>query len=353
VGVLVLLGSLPAFCADWSPRLAADFLDARQKEWFAWKQAEASGGPCVSCHTGITYLLARPALRRALGEAQPTTYETGLIAGLRARLGNTRAKDAGPPEENEDKPAQSIGVESIVSAFFLARSERAAVMSPDVTRAFERLWSLQLRQGNAKGAWSWFEFDLDPWEAPHSRFYGASLAALALGYTPADYRNRVDVKERISDLIAYLSREQSVQPMHNRLILLWAANKLPPVFPESARKSLITEVLGKQEKDGGWSIQSIGPWKERASAPAALGSSSYATGLVTFTLQRAGLPASHPKIAKALDWLKQHQDKESGFWPGESMNKHYKPGSMQIQFMRDAGTAFASLALVEAGDSDR
>ena len=45
---------------------AAQYLDARQQAWFEWKPAIASGrGPCLSCHTGMTYLLARPALREA------------------------------------------------------------------------------------------------------------------------------------------------------------------------------------------------------------------------------------------------------------------------------------------------
>ena len=34
--------------ADWNPRAAADYLDARQKAWFAWAPAKASGGPCIS-----------------------------------------------------------------------------------------------------------------------------------------------------------------------------------------------------------------------------------------------------------------------------------------------------------------
>jgi len=32
------------------------------------------------------------------------------------------------------------------------------------------------------------------------------------------------------------------------------------------------------------------------------------------------------------------------------MNKHFTPGSMQDQFMRDAATGFAALALAEAGE---
>ena len=66
--VFVILLAPLAQCADWSPRLAAEYLEGRQKEWFAWPAAKAPGGPCISCHTGMTYLLARPALRKALGE---------------------------------------------------------------------------------------------------------------------------------------------------------------------------------------------------------------------------------------------------------------------------------------------
>ena len=84
--VCFALSVLAALGADWIPRLAAQYLDSRQKEWFAWPRANAAAKPCVSCHTGVTYLLARPALRKALGEDAPTVYETGLLASLRSRL---------------------------------------------------------------------------------------------------------------------------------------------------------------------------------------------------------------------------------------------------------------------------
>src|SRR5215212_9563819 len=72
----------------WSPLAAARYLDTRQKAWFEWKPAQSADGPCVSCHTGMTYLLARPALRRALGETEPTEYERGLLDRLRAKAGS-------------------------------------------------------------------------------------------------------------------------------------------------------------------------------------------------------------------------------------------------------------------------
>ncbi len=60
--------TIPVRGAGWNPRLAAKYLDDRQRDWFAWPQAKSPDGPCVSCHTGMPYLLARPALRRLLKE---------------------------------------------------------------------------------------------------------------------------------------------------------------------------------------------------------------------------------------------------------------------------------------------
>jgi hypothetical protein len=84
-------------------------------------------------------------------------------------------------------------------------------------------------------------------------------------------------------------------------------------------------------------------------APAESGSSSYATAYTTYVLQRGGVNPSDPRLARALLWLTSHQDRETGAWPAQSMNKRYPAGSMQSFFMQDAATAFASLALIEAG----
>ena len=85
----------PALTADWNVRAAASYLDSRQKDWFAWPVANRQGTPCLSCHTGLTYLLARPVLRRALAESAPVEYETGLLDSLRAGL--KRPSKGGPP----------------------------------------------------------------------------------------------------------------------------------------------------------------------------------------------------------------------------------------------------------------
>jgi squalene-hopene/tetraprenyl-beta-curcumene cyclase len=295
----------------------------------------------------VTYLLARPALRRALGESQPTTYEKGLLDGLRARLEKQDPKQSSPTTM-QARASQRQGVEAILAALFLALDEtRGTTLSATTKQAFDRLWSVQLREGQAAGAWAWFDLTLDPWEMPDSAFYGAALAALAVGTAPAEYREQPEIRERLNALTEYLQREQQTQPLHNRLTLLWASSKLPAVLPVSMRRSIIDEVLEKQQADGGWTLESLGPWKPHAQAPPRAGSNSYATGFAAFILQTAGVAPSHPGMVRALGWLRSHQDRQSGHWAADSMNKQYEPDSIPVRFMRDAATAFATLALLE------
>ena len=214
--------------ADWSPDAAARYLDERQKQWFEWKAAASANGPCVSCHTGMTYLLARPALRRVLKEAQPTVYERGLLDRLRSNAG---AKPPGALQE----------VETIFTAMFLAQQDDRGAMSPQTQKAFEQLWSLQQSDGPVKGAWKWYAANLDPWEHSGSSYFGASLAMLAFGSTPRDYQQRTDMRERAAAAAGYLAMS-SQRPLHDRLALLWASSVSPSVLPEALRAPLVAEV---------------------------------------------------------------------------------------------------------------
>jgi squalene-hopene/tetraprenyl-beta-curcumene cyclase len=342
--VLIMLAALPGLAGDWNPKLAAQYLDSREKEWFAWAPAKISGGPCISCHTGVTYMLARPALRRVLGEAEPTAYETGLRDALLARagIGLKEALKAG----KEPVASQGIGVESIFAALFLNAEKPAS------QQAWDRLWSMQLHEGPAKGSWPWFDFDTDPYETADSGFFGASLAALAISATTPEYQARPEIKERIGELTAYLRTATPAQPLHNRLLLLWAAAKLPAAVRD-ARQSIIDETLKKQQPDGSWTIAALGPWKDRPAAPPANGASAYATAVAAFALEQTGVPRSDPKLKKALDWLRSKQDPQFGYWAADSMNKRREPGSMPEGFMRDAATAFAVLSLIEPAVAGR
>jgi len=343
--ILLLASALPAWCGNWNARLAADYLDAREKAWFAWPTAKSAGGTCVSCHTQMTYLMARPALRKLLGEARPTEYETAILDGMKERTDRNLHMFGAARFAREPLASQAEGVQSVLAALLLARSDPFA--GPTTLRAFDRMWAAQIRAGESKGGWAWFDLNDDPFETRDSAYYGATLAALAAGAAPASYREKSDVKARIDDLAAYLRAGEAGQPLHNRLMLLWVSAALPEAWPKSACAKLVTEILARQQPDGGWTMESLGPWKDHPEAAISSGSNNYATAVVALALEQSGMKASHTALAKALRWLRRQQD-PAGYWEAISMNKHYAAGSMQDLFMRDAATALASLALANA-----
>lgn len=325
---------------SWNPGLAAEYLDGREKAWFAWAPARSKGGPCLSCHTGLTYLLARPRLRTVLGQGGPGEYEQGLLDGLRARVNQEMGLGA--------RAGQAMGVESIFAALLLARADGAEKMSPESVQAFARLWQFQKRNGPLRGAWDWYDFGVDPFETADSAYFGAALGALAVEETPRAYQDREDVRERVGELARYLAAGYERQPLHNRLMAAWAARRMPAAVPKGALAAIRKEALGKQAEDGSWAIESLGPWRAHAEAPPAEGVRGYATAFTAFVLRAAGVPASDRRMAKALGWLRAHQDREAGYWDAGSMNKRHEAGSMQDLFMRDAATGFAVLALTAA-----
>jgi len=333
---LAAFGCLPAAYGDWNPRLAAQYLDSRQKEWFAWKIAASPNGPCVSCHTGLPYLFARPALRQKLGEREPTEWEAGLMNRLKSNAG---AK----------KPGILQGVEVTMAALFLARESAGAnEMNGIALAAFDQMWSMQTHDGDAKGGIPWYSAKLDPWETPEAFRWGSAFAALAADSAPASYRERQDVRADTAELAGYLRKDFAAQPLHHRLALLLPAGT-PGLLTASMKKELIDGTLALQQADGGWTIQSLGPWAPHPEAPASEGSNAYATAYAAWTLEAGGVPASNAALRRALDWLESHQDRATGSWIAQSMNKRYPAGSMESKFVADAATAFAALALVQAG----
>ena len=268
-------------------------------------------------------------------------YQTGLLNRLRANAG---AKPAGALQS----------VETIFAAMLLPQGDAAQAAT------FDQLWALQKKDGALQGGWLWYAANLEPWETPPQFRYGASLAALAIGSAPANLHNA----EQVAALGNYLQDDVSSRPLHVRLAMLWASTKLPSIMAATARQVTIDELLKKQQRDGGWTLESLGPWTEHPAAPVsptAGASDSYATAFTAFVLKQ-GLGALDSGLAtrgsglgtgdsvrssidRALDWLRAHQDPQTGAWPAVSMNKTYPAGSMQEKFLQDAATGFASAAL--------
>jgi squalene-hopene/tetraprenyl-beta-curcumene cyclase len=335
--------------ASWDRRAAAAYLDARQEWWFGFPNAARDlDTACVSCHTTLSYVLARPVLHGSLNEHGRAPAETKLIDQVVRRVRSW--KDIAPyyPDQTRGLPktSESRGTESVLNAVVLARRDADdGALTDDTRLAFSNLWALQMKTGELSGAWAWLYFRLEPWEGEASAYFGATLAAIAVGMAPNGYASGTDIQDNLKLLRGYLAKQFDRQPMLNRLLLLWASANLTGLLTAEQRDGIIAEAFAKQQHDGGWSLSSLGPWQRTDGSALDTKADGYATGLATFALQQAGLPFTEPRVAKALEWLVQHQDSATGQWFASSLNKQRDPQSDASRFMNDAATAFAVLAL--------
>ncbi len=330
--------------APWSDKAAALYLDGRLNWWMGWPAAARDHETfCVSCHTVVPYAMARPALRAALGEPSPSALERKLLDNVTRRV---RLWNEVQPFYPGAKTAESRGTESVLNALILADYDApTGPLSADTRLAFERMWAEQIREGEGKGAWPWFQFHYAPWEGD-SQYYGATLAAIAVGTAPGNYRSAPEIQDRLTLLRAYLVREREAQTPLDRVMLLWASTKAAGLLTKAQQESIVDDALGRQQADGGFSLSSmVGGWKRKDDTPLETRSDGYATGVVAFVLQQAGVSRRQPQLQRGLEWLEKNQDQADGHWPAWSLNKQRDPASDIGRFMSDAATAFAVMAL--------
>ena len=335
--------------APWSAKTAAAYLDDRLTWWMSWPQAARDHETfCVSCHTVLPYAIARPALRQALAEQAPSPLERKLLDNVVKRVRLWKEVEPFYPDETRGVPktAESRGTESILNALILVSYETPGQsLSSDTRAALANMWGQQLKEGDAKGAWSWLQFHNSPWEGD-SQYYGATLAAIAVGSAPGSYQKSVDIQDGMKLLSEYLVRERDSQVLLNRVMLLWASTRTPGLLTGAQQKAIISEALDKQQTDGGFSLSSfVGGWKRKDNTPLETRSDGYATGVVAYALQQAGVASDHPQLKRGMTWLMQHQDKSEGRWLAYSLNKQRDLSSDVGRFMSDAATAHAVLAL--------
>src|SRR5215467_6558873 len=169
----------------WDPKAAAAYLDRRQEWWMAWPKAQRDHDTfCVSCHTAVPYALSRAALRTALAEQAPSANERRLLENVTKRV--RLWKEVEPFYKDADrgpyKSVESRGTESVLNALILSnRDAQSGQLSNDAHTAFENMWGEQQITGKRKGAWLWLRFRNEPWEADDSDYFGATVAAVAVG----------------------------------------------------------------------------------------------------------------------------------------------------------------------------
>jgi squalene-hopene/tetraprenyl-beta-curcumene cyclase len=344
----------------WDQKAAAAYLDQRESWWTGWSGAARDHGTfCVSCHTSVAYALSRPALRTA--EEGPSVNERKLLENVTKRV--RLWKEVGPFYSDQGyKATESRGTEAVLNALILASHDAQSGGLSDETRvAFDNMWALQETRGTKQGAWAWLQFDLEPWEANDSQYYGAALAAVAVGTAPEDYLSTPEIQTNLKLLREYLDREYPNQSTINRVVLLWASAKLPGILEPKRRDSIVDEVLSKQQSDGGWELSSLAyPWRgwglskllrtwiREDGTSQERKSDGYATGFIVLVLQQAGTDRNGASIKRGISWLMANQNAAEGSWPSYSLNKRRHLSSDTGRFMSDAATAYAVLALTES-----
>jgi squalene-hopene/tetraprenyl-beta-curcumene cyclase len=354
---------------NWDPAAAAAYLDARMDLWFANGTKLKTGDTqtaCVSCHAGLAYALARPALRRVMHVDTPSTQEARLIDETTRRV-ETYGTHQVLYDFNERRQTESRGTEAVLNAVILTTADAAKNLrepSAPTTKALARLWDTQ----RPDGRWDWLEFGLEPWETTEGAYHGAAFAAFAAGTAPGQ-RDGV-ATAGIERLRAYLSTNYQAQHLYNRTWALLASTRLTRVVTDAQRDALFDELVRAQREDGGWSLEAMGPWKWSKSAPPVKSpgdldaslltqSDGYATGLVVYTLKQAGVNPGHAAIRKGIRWLETNQraipvpEVPGRGWLAHSLNYDREKGGEKGEpwrrlFMSDTATAFAILALADS-----
>ena len=250
----------------------------------------------------LPYAIGRPSLRAALGEQGPSPNERKLLENVTKRVRLWKEVEPFYPDEKRGVPktAESRGTEAIMNAWILAGYDvPSGKLSPDARLALDNMWAEQLKTGDAKGGFAWLQFHNSPWEGD-SQYWGSTLAALAVGTAPGNYRSAPEIQDGLNLLRQYLVRERGSQILIDRVILLWASTKVSGLLTHDEQQAIIEEALGKQQADGGFSLSGfVGGWKRHDNTPLETRSDGYATGVVAFVLQEAGVPRDRPQLKRA------------------------------------------------------
>ncbi len=303
----------------YSLERATRYLDAAALDWQQTKK-------CGACHTNYACLMARPAV-------------AALLPAPKAMRGFF--------EELVEKQWQAKGprwdAEVVMAAFTLAFHDRQTTgkLHPTSRTALDRMWTVQ----RADGGFNWLKCGWPPMESDDH--YGATIAALAAGVAPGQYARSDAARRGLDNIRKYLAANPAPS-LHHQAMLLWTSSYVEGILDPKQRQSVLDELFARQLADGGWAVAGLlAEWKDhqrKDKLPQITNAGDgYATGFAVFVARHSGVPASDPRIGRAIAWLKANQ-KESGRWFTPSPTKDSK------HLITNAGTAYAVMALAACGE---
>src|SRR5882757_1300078 len=148
-------------CADaapkWSATAAAKYLDQRAAWWETWPASQRDHQTvCVSCHTILPYVLARPKLSALLAETNVAAPERAVLENVKKRVSLWQEVKPYYSDEKSGagKSKESRSTEAVLNALVLAANARGEKhLDATAEAAFRAAWALQIRSGDRAGAW--------------------------------------------------------------------------------------------------------------------------------------------------------------------------------------------------------
>lgn len=301
---------------SFSMQRALHFLDSAALDWQqTWE--------CFTCHTNISYLLARPTV-----SADAPAHR--LVRKHAEELVSLRWEEVGPRSHGE--------VVAVAAAMALNDAATTGKLHPLTRQALDRMWTVQ----RADGDWKWpTRCGWPPMESDDH--YGVTLAAIGAGTAPNGYAQTPAAQAGLAKIRTYL-KNNPPSSLHQQGMVLWASMQVDGLMTAAEQKRCVSELLAAERPGGGWAFSRLYPWTRADGKEQNLDDSDgYGTAFVVFVLRKAGVPRDEPAIARGVAWLKSHQ-RESGRWFTRSLNKDNE------HFISHAGTAYAVMALAACGE---
>ncbi|HXK60121.1 MAG TPA: hypothetical protein PLP42_09520 [Acidobacteriota bacterium] len=292
---------------------------------------------CIGCHVNAVYLLVRPSLSPVAGHALTDTRDF-FLKNLESFVGK---------KEERLLLAGNKSAQVVWAALGLASwdAHTSGVLSPDTDAMLRCMFRLQ----RENGAWS----VPNCWPPLQSEsFQLSAVAAIAVSMAPGwlESVNEPELESRIDLLRTYL---QGTPPPHEyaQLWRVWASTWFPGLLKPEQRSASLESLWKRQHEDGGWALRDFAEpaeWGEGArqhqlekesdyhQAP----SDGHMTGLAVCVARDAGIPATDPRIEKAVKWILTNQ-RETGRWWAKSLN------TQTYEFLTYSATCFALAALAK------
>lgn len=310
-----------AFGPD-SIRAASRYLEDGALSWVREKT-------CVNCHTTGPYLSERPALSPVLG--RPTDEVLAdFVRGVPTKPG------AQTEVEKDGHRYYPGSWTSVWRSLGLAEWDRYVnkALSDHTDRSLRDMFE---RQSSSGAFVSYGEVEI-----PHitTDFELTLQAARAVTAAPGWLQSLKDppLQQKVTLLKQWL---RSAEPKNDfdRVLRLQLASYFPETVSVSQKEEAMALLSSKQHSDGGWSTRDMSPvtaWHFKMSEKvttlinnlpdaAEPNSDPYMTALAVILLRQSGVPASDPRIVRALNWLRNEQ-RQTGRWWMHSLyrgNYHY------------------------------